>query len=136
MKTINKAVLSILLMTVGCGAAPDDAASSGEAKASEVITQELSTAEERTIVDDGSLTGNAAPQGVQPNLLATQCGISFINTCRGYWANWQNGTAIVSAGASSCRRRNGTWTSWSPQYHGTCYTDVANIDGTLLCVGG
>jgi len=123
MMTINKAALSILLMTAGCGAAPDDGASVGEAKASEVITQELSPAEEKTI--------DAAPQQVQ----TSQCGVSFFNTCRGYWAHW-DGYPVTSAGASSCRRRNGTWTTWSPQFAGTCYTDVANIDGTLLCVGG
>lgn len=134
MNVINKAALAMLLATVGCGAVPD-ATSSSEGTASEANTQELSAAEGSTIVEDGTHTGDAAPKPIQPNLLYSQCRVSFFNTCRGYWAHW-DGNPVTSAGASSCRRKNGTWTTWSPQYYGTCYTDVANIDGTLLCVGG
>jgi hypothetical protein len=59
--------------------------------------------------------------------------ISFHRTCND--AGWRVRTsdaAVLSAWASSCRRRNGTWTG-PREWRGVCHGNVANIDGNIRC---
>lgn len=63
--------------------------------------------------------------------VSTDVTLSFFRSCSNPFASGV-GSAATYAEASSCRRRNGTWTgfrSWS----GFCTRDVANIDGNLRC---
>lgn len=41
--------------------------------------------------------------------------------------------AIVSASATRCKRLNGTWNENHPHWSGTCFRDVSNCNGNIVC---
>jgi len=90
-------------------------------------TAELASdgSESRIVIDD-SAEGAAKDDDV-----GVQVTLSFFRTCTNPFASGV-GNAATYAEASSCRRRNGTWTgfrSWS----GFCTGDVSNNDGNIVC---
>jgi hypothetical protein len=58
--------------------------------------------------------------------------ISFHRTCNDARAIARGDGAVTYAEASSCRRRNGTWTG-PREWRGVCHGNVANIDGNIRC---
>ncbi|WP_394834359.1 hypothetical protein LVJ94_48455 [Pendulispora rubella] len=79
--------------------------------------------------DDAASTLPSDAQEVSPT--ATKR-VSFVDSCKHPHAEGASNGAVVSASASSCQRRNGTWTgpkSWS----GQCFRDLENNDGNLRC---
>jgi hypothetical protein len=58
--------------------------------------------------------------------------ISFHRTCNGASFDVRADGAVVRASASSCRRRNGSWTG-PRSWRGVCFGNVANNDGNIGC---
>ena len=83
---------------------------------------------------EGTLVTNAPTSELGVTDIGITATMSFSSTCSGGWAWHEGGPSgpITSAGADSCRRRNGTYSSF-PSWTGRCTTDIANSNGVLLC---
>jgi hypothetical protein len=79
--------------------------------------------------EDGAETEAASLAGD----IGIQAVVSFHRTCNGasFDVRVSDG-AVLFAEASSCRRRNGTWTGYR-SWRGVCHGNVANIDGNIRC---
>lgn len=74
---------------------------------------------------------NASELGVADIGIAASA--SFFATCRNPWVVFEVSTGhALEAGASGCRRRNGTY-STNPYWIGRCTGDVSNCDGRIVC---
>ncbi len=84
------------------------------------------------IAPDGSKTAILLEDGVESvDGVTINVVLSFFATCTNPYAQGV-GNAATYAQASSCRRRNGTWTgfrSWS----GWCTGNLSNNDGNIVC---
>lgn len=129
---VSGAVLSALVMTacmtgdqVTMDTQSDELTNSGAAEAKSL------TATDPAFV----LSEQTSESVVPPNGATTQATHSFTATCRptlGWVTNTSNGAIVFAFSDGGCRRFNGTFggpTSWS----GTCFGDVSNCNGTIVC---
>ena len=91
-----------------------------------------------SLSDDGVATSTedlTTGDGINPQAF----GLSFMITCNGPYRLGLNPAknGVVFASATSCKRRNGTFTGpVSKSFPGNgCMADVANCDGVLHCGG-
>lgn len=126
MKTTSLVLCGVLMaLATACGSAPE-ASSSDDGQGQPLESSQALAAKKASPASSGTPTSEelyTLPNG--------QCDVSFVDTCEGVSARW-SGNPLVYAYAQRCKMRNGHW-SGAVEWSGACYTDMANINGSLRC---